>query len=352
MAATFYQPAFAALTRWWGPDRVRALTIVTLAGGLASTVFAPLTAVLADHMSAGAPRTPSSPASSRPSPSPPTPSPCTAPWPPAPPSPPHVTGGRDAGRAQPAVPGCWPSTFTLSGVRHVRRRHRPHPAPASNAAHTTTSRLGPRTRRRRPDPRPHPVRDPGARTIGVTDPHRHPHRPRRRHHRRSRHSSPGPTPLLVAVAVLAGMVRGNLTLLQATAVTDRWGTTHYGRLSGLLGAPATHRRRPRPLGRRRPRRPPRRIPDSLCRLGSPLRSVRPSRPGHCAEVHRGAPKAHAIGTSYLLVAPADPVPERNTRSDFMQVRDVLDPPASANGQHWRPRSRAPDGCSRDTLTDA
>ena len=44
MASTFYQPAFAALTRWWAPDHVRALTVVTLAGGLASTVFAPLTA--------------------------------------------------------------------------------------------------------------------------------------------------------------------------------------------------------------------------------------------------------------------------------------------------------------------
>nr|WP_246143197.1 MFS transporter [Actinacidiphila oryziradicis] len=51
MAATFYPPAFAALTRWWGNDRVRALTIVTLAGGLASTVFAPLTAALAEHFS-------------------------------------------------------------------------------------------------------------------------------------------------------------------------------------------------------------------------------------------------------------------------------------------------------------
>ncbi|AXK34428.1 MFS transporter [Streptomyces armeniacus] len=50
MAATFYPPAFAAVTRWWGEDRVRALTIVTLAGGLASTVFAPLTAALADHL--------------------------------------------------------------------------------------------------------------------------------------------------------------------------------------------------------------------------------------------------------------------------------------------------------------
>lgn len=37
----------------------------------------------------------------------------------------------------------------------------------------------------------------------------------------------------------AGMVRGNRTVFQATAATDRWGTTHYGRLSGLLAAPAT-----------------------------------------------------------------------------------------------------------------
>jgi hypothetical protein len=49
----------------------------------------------------------------------------------------------------------------------------------------------------------------------------------------------GPFPLLVGIAIAAGMVRGNLTLLQATAVSDRWGTTHYGRLSGLLAAPAT-----------------------------------------------------------------------------------------------------------------
>ncbi|WP_226379036.1 MFS transporter [Pseudonocardia sp. KRD291] len=45
-AATFYPPAFAALTRWWGRDRVRALTGLTLVAGLASTVFAPLTAAL------------------------------------------------------------------------------------------------------------------------------------------------------------------------------------------------------------------------------------------------------------------------------------------------------------------
>ena len=48
MAAVLYPPAFAALTRWHGHhDRLRALTVLTVAGGLASTVFAPLTAAVA-----------------------------------------------------------------------------------------------------------------------------------------------------------------------------------------------------------------------------------------------------------------------------------------------------------------
>lgn len=46
MAGVFYPPAFAALTGWYGPDRVRALTTLTLAAGFASTIFAPLTATL------------------------------------------------------------------------------------------------------------------------------------------------------------------------------------------------------------------------------------------------------------------------------------------------------------------
>ncbi len=48
MAGTLYPPAFAALTRWWGRRRVTALTALTLLAGLASTVFAPLTAALLD----------------------------------------------------------------------------------------------------------------------------------------------------------------------------------------------------------------------------------------------------------------------------------------------------------------
>ncbi|MGA8846242.1 MAG: MFS transporter [Nocardioides sp.] len=48
MAGTLYPPAFAALTHWGGHRRVRALTTLTLVAGLASTVFAPLAALLED----------------------------------------------------------------------------------------------------------------------------------------------------------------------------------------------------------------------------------------------------------------------------------------------------------------
>lgn len=47
MAAVLYPPAFAAVTGWFeGRARMRALTVLTVVGGLASTVFAPLTAWL------------------------------------------------------------------------------------------------------------------------------------------------------------------------------------------------------------------------------------------------------------------------------------------------------------------
>jgi len=42
---------------------------------------------------------------------------------------------------------------------------------------------------------------------------------------------------MVAVAVGAGIMRGIMTLLQATAVTERWGAAHYGHLSAYLNAP-------------------------------------------------------------------------------------------------------------------
>src|SRR5918998_901178 len=46
MAATLYEPAFAVLAKWLERGRARALLLVTLAGGLASTIFLPLSAWL------------------------------------------------------------------------------------------------------------------------------------------------------------------------------------------------------------------------------------------------------------------------------------------------------------------
>jgi MFS family permease len=48
-AGTFYPPAFAALTQWYGDQRVRAITTLTLAAAFSSTIFAPLIAFLDDE---------------------------------------------------------------------------------------------------------------------------------------------------------------------------------------------------------------------------------------------------------------------------------------------------------------
>ena len=46
MATVLYGPAFATVTAWFRRDRARALTVITLMAGLASTIFVPLTAWL------------------------------------------------------------------------------------------------------------------------------------------------------------------------------------------------------------------------------------------------------------------------------------------------------------------
>lgn len=45
-AAVLYQPAFTVISRWYGPARIRPLTVLTLVAGFASTIFAPATAAL------------------------------------------------------------------------------------------------------------------------------------------------------------------------------------------------------------------------------------------------------------------------------------------------------------------
>lgn len=46
MAASFYEPAFATITAWFERDRRRAIVIVTLVAGFASTIFLPLSSWL------------------------------------------------------------------------------------------------------------------------------------------------------------------------------------------------------------------------------------------------------------------------------------------------------------------
>lgn len=232
-SATLYPPAFAALTRWWGGDRVRALTGLTLVAGLASTVFAPLTAALLEPhgwrgtylvlaVVLGVVTIPAHLFGLR------------GPWPDAPPPP----RGADAGTIarSPAfvltaaavflgafcafavavnqVPlliergldvGTAAWALGLGGVGQVLGR----------ALYTrAVGRLGSRARAV-------VVLLGLAATTALLG------------------LLPGPAWVLVAAAMLTGAARGITTLLQATAVSDRWPSRYYGRLNGLLSAPAT-----------------------------------------------------------------------------------------------------------------
>ena len=50
--------------------------------------------------------------------------------------------------------------------------------------------------------------------------------------------APASAGLLIALGMALGLSRGIYTLVQATAVTDRWGPASYGTLNGILTAPA------------------------------------------------------------------------------------------------------------------
>ncbi|MFI7679207.1 MFS transporter [Actinophytocola sp. NPDC049390] len=235
MGAVLYPPAFAALTRWYGPDPVRALTILTLAGGLASTVFAPLTATLAQHVDwrrtylvlAGILAVVTIPAhwfGLRLS------------WPPRPP--PELgradTDPRHVARTTPFV--MLAVTLSLAALATFAAIVNLVPLLTERGLSTQVAavalglagagqvvgRLGyGRIVRETSVP---------ARTAAIL------------------FALAGTTALLgvlntavalVAAAIVGGMARGLFTLVQATAVTDRWGRRHYGHLTGLLSAPVT-----------------------------------------------------------------------------------------------------------------
>jgi predicted MFS family arabinose efflux permease len=50
---------------------------------------------------------------------------------------------------------------------------------------------------------------------------------------------PGPPWFLIVIGMAAGAVRGAQTLIQGSAVADRWGTRNYGTINGVFAAPIT-----------------------------------------------------------------------------------------------------------------
>ena len=237
MAGTLYPPAFAALTRWWGPRRITALTAVTLLAGLASTIFAPLTATLLAHLQwrrsylvlavvLGTITIPAHLLGLRGH----WPDPDPAEQPPA-----HVERAPDAiARSQPflfLVAAITLGTFVAFAVvvnqvpLLIERGLSTSVAAWAlglGGVGQVLGRLGYGRLTRATSVRTRSVVILALAAVATA----------------LLAVLPGPTALLIAAAMLAGAVRGVFTLLQATAVSDRWGATHYGRLNGLLSAPA------------------------------------------------------------------------------------------------------------------
>lgn len=100
-----------------------------------------------------------------------------------------------------------------------------------------SSRLGPWLGRRRTDPRPYPVHRPRP-PHRSNRPPRGTHRTWRCHHRRTRDRPRSVRSPAHAVRRRRDGPRQPHPAA-TTAIADRWGTTHYGSLSGLLAAPTT-----------------------------------------------------------------------------------------------------------------
>ncbi|MCM3849810.1 MFS transporter [Pseudonocardia sp. DR1-2] len=239
-AATFYPPAFAALTRWWGSDRVRALTVLTLVAGLASTVFAPLAAALLERFGwretyvvlavvLGVVTIPAHLFGLRGS------------WPEPVADPVHDGAAPAVVDDDPAwirhsrAFGLLVVVVTLGGFTSFAVTVNQVPLLLDRGMSTDLAawalglgglgqvlgRLGygPLVRRSTVRGRSIAVMAAlGTTTILLA-------------------VLPGPVWALIAAAMLAGAARGIFTLLQATALSDRWHPRAYGRLNGILSAP-------------------------------------------------------------------------------------------------------------------
>ena len=237
-AGLYYPPAFAALTTWYGPRRVAALTTLTLAAGFASTIFAPLASALAGPLGwrgtylllaavLAAVTVPAHALFLR------------LPWTPASAGPGQTGPARGADRSVLAsraflllvtaatlcafaqyaalvnlvplltgrgmTPGLAAWALGLGGAGQVAGRL---------CYRQLAARLGTRWRTAA-------VIAAGAGVILLLG------------------LLPGPAALLVAASVLAGAVRGVFTLTEATLVTDHWGADRYAAVNGVFNAPLT-----------------------------------------------------------------------------------------------------------------
>lgn len=239
-AAIFYTPAFAVITRWYGSRRVRPLLALTLVAGFSSTIFAPLTAFLVEHLGwrtsylvmagilaavtvplhaiflnarwsdAPAEHTAEEAAASR-----------------------HAV--RQVARSprflalQLAMTVATLTLFavTINLIQLLLERGITYATAALAfglvGAGQAIGRLG--------YPQLGRVTTPAVRTavilgVGAAG-------------LWALSVVPGPAWALIALAILIGAARGAHTLLQATAVSDRWGTANFGALNGLFSAPMT-----------------------------------------------------------------------------------------------------------------
>jgi predicted MFS family arabinose efflux permease len=228
-----YQPAFTVISRWYGPARVRPLTILTLVAGFASTIFAPLTAALCNAMGwrgaflvlAGLLGAITVPLHARY---------LNRSWQ-------QVSRGAQLIEDRARVRGIRRSpgfvglqalmvllrlglyTVTLNIIPLLMEKGVDYTSAALGLGLVGAGQVAGRLVFAAIPANRRIAVVTGTATVALL----------------LLALLPGPAPLLIGAGMIAGAVRGCQTLLQATIVADRWGTTSLGTLQGTFAAPLT-----------------------------------------------------------------------------------------------------------------
>ncbi|MGO4227447.1 MFS transporter [Arthrobacter sp. YAF34] len=232
-AAVLYQPAFTVISRWYGPARIRPLTVLTLVAGFASTIFAPLTATLTSAFGwrgaflilAGIMGLITVPLHARY---------LNRTWAQTAPGA-AATDHRETVRAVRRSPeflglqalmvllclGLY--TVTLNIIPVLMEKGSDYTTAAVGLGLIGAGQVGGRLLFGAIPPGARLSVIAGTAAVAVL----------------LLAALPGPVPLLIAAGMLAGAVRGCQTLLQATIVGDRWGSRNLGTLQGIFAAPLT-----------------------------------------------------------------------------------------------------------------